>query len=487
MTARSNLPTVVVAGASGFIGRPLIEELTRRFRVVALTRSAESARRKHPQLPVEWVSCDLYSLSSVESALANADYAVYLVHSMLPTGGLTQASFADLDLLLADNFARAARSAGIRQIVYLGGLTPNEGNLSEHLSSRQEVERVLGGTGIPTTVLRAGLVIGAGGSSFEILQRLVSRLPAMILPAWTSTLMTPIALSDVVQLLERAVGDEEAFGMVSDVGSEETVSYRELLELTAEVMGSARPTLPVPFLTPRLSALWVHVVTGSPMELVRPLISSLECEMIARNRALQAKYTAAPMNVRQALETALAAQGRAERPKVFSSPLDGRRMVRSVQRLPDVPNQSMSWIAKEYGSWLRRFFRPLLMIDETGEDELRIVLAGLSVCLLVLKRSPESSRADRETFEVTGGALAHPRPLGRGRLEFRKISGASGILAALHEFTPRLPWFIYRVSQAPLHRAVMKFFGQHIAKAAQKCGAEIRITLLERATPAIPE
>ena len=173
-------PKVVVAGASGFIGRAVIKALQDRCDLIALSRSA-----KDDEPGVEWRSCDLFSLLQCEKAVAGADYAIYLVHSMLPAA-LTQANFEDMDLILADNFARAASNAGIRQIVYLGGLVPQETEeLSRHLASRLEVEQVLGARDVPLTSLRAALVIGAGGSSFRIMLRLVQRLPAMISPKWT--------------------------------------------------------------------------------------------------------------------------------------------------------------------------------------------------------------------------------------------------------------------------------------------------------------
>src|ERR1700761_2840056 len=170
-------PTLVLAGAAGFIGQALAATLKDHFRVIGLSRKA----RPTDANVAEYRRCDLFNLREAEAGLAGADYAVYLVHSMLPSARLTQGSFADMDLICADNFARAARIAGARQIVYLGGLIPDDVKLSPHLRSRLEVERTLGRYGTPLTVLRAGLILGAQGSSFQILLRLVRRARAAVL------------------------------------------------------------------------------------------------------------------------------------------------------------------------------------------------------------------------------------------------------------------------------------------------------------------
>ena len=172
--------TIAVAGASGFIGQALCERLALTHTVVALSRAASPSAGG-----IERRRCDLFSLLDCERGLTGADVAVYLVHSMMPSARLTQASFADMDLILADNFARAAKRVGVKQIVYLGGVVPETGVLSPHLASRVEVERALAAHGVPVTTLRASLVIGPDGSSFRILQRLVERLPVMLLPRWT--------------------------------------------------------------------------------------------------------------------------------------------------------------------------------------------------------------------------------------------------------------------------------------------------------------
>ena len=270
---------IAVAGATGFVGQQLGVALKDLGEVVALSRSER--RRLNGYQEVR--QTDLFSLKDCERALEGIDCAIYLVHSMLPSASLVQGHFADLDLLCADNFARAAKSAGVKQIIYLGGLMPAENELSDHLRSRLEVETVLAATGVPLTTLRAGMVIGPDGSSFQILARLVSRLPVMVCPGWTNTLMEPVALVDVVAAIAALVLKPEHFNQTYDLGCGETVSYRQLIERTASIMGRKRRLVSVPLFSPSLSRLWVSLTTGAPRSLIGPLIKSLEHSMIPRD------------------------------------------------------------------------------------------------------------------------------------------------------------------------------------------------------------
>ena len=277
-------PVVVVTGATGFIGAALLPELEHDFHTIGLTRRS----REDPGGGIEWRRCDLFSLRDAERALEGADIGVYLVHSMLPTARLTQGSFADLDLLLADNFARAAARAGVKRIIYLGGLIPpSDEELSAHLASRLEVEAALASSGVPVTTLRAGLIVGGGGSSLRMLVRLVARLPMMIAPAWTRQPCQPIAVEDVIAILAGCVRDPGTAGETYDIGGPDVLSYREMMHETARILGKRRLIIPVPLFTPALSRLWVTLVTQTPRELVAPLVQSLRHSMVARDRRLQ--------------------------------------------------------------------------------------------------------------------------------------------------------------------------------------------------------
>ncbi len=446
---------VAVAGATGFVGRSLVRSLAERHAVVALGRGVAEESKPQSSTPtpgVTWRRCDLFSLYETEQALEGVQVAYYLVHSMLPSSRLTQGDFQNLDLLLADNFGRAARSAGVERIIYLGGLVPDlEEDLSRHLASRLEVERALGGYGVPVTAVRAGLVVGHGGSSLEILVRLVGRLPAMVCPRWTGSMSQPIALEDVVELLARCLDMEETTGRVCEVGGPDVLSYRDMMRETARVMGKRRMILPFPLFTPGLSRLWVSLVTQSPKALVAPLIQSLRHPMVARDRWLQEKIGLPGKPFAEALSESLRTEG-----------LAGQPTARSVQRLPLPPGRDALWLAAEYAAWLPEALRGLVRVEQK-QAGLEFLGVGIPRPLLSLTFRPDRSGPNRALFEVTGGLLAG-RAIGFPRLEFRTVPGGGEALAAVHQFRPRLPWWIYTRTQAYAHVWVMWRFGQHLAR-----------------------
>lgn len=452
--------TIAVAGASGFIGSALCRRLATEHRVVALSRREGASAGG-----VERRRCDLFSLLDCERALAGADVAVYLVHSMLPSARLTQASFPDMDLLLADNFARAARRTGVRQIVYLGGIVPETGALSPHLASRLEVEHALAAHGVPVTTLRASLVIGPDGSSFRIVQRLVERLPVMILPRWTRSNCQPIHVDDVVALLAAVCGAPFARGETYDIGGPEIVTYAELLARTARMLGRTPRFLPVPFFSPELSRLWVTLVTGTPRALVSPLVASLRHPMVARDRRLQDRLALPGVALDEALRRALA---EAPPPRPAPGPTGPVvNTVRSVQRLPLPAGRDAVWATAEYLTWLPRALEPFLHVDVDEGGHVRIGLHGLRRPLLELTWSRERSLPDRTLLYVTGGSLARVTEGRRGRLEFRVVLRGTTLLAAVHDLVPSLPWPVYNATQALAHVTIMRAFGRHLARRAE--------------------
>lgn len=483
VTAR---PQLVIAGASGFVGRELGRALAAegRFRIVGLSRGAQEPGHGYD----EWRAVDLFSMLDTERALEGASLAVYLVHSMMPNDGLTQARFEDLDLLCADNFARAAAKAGVRQIVYLGGLVPPGGALSTHLESRLEVERTLAAHGVPVTTLRAGMVVGPGSSSFEILVRLVQRLPVMLCPAWTATRSQPIALSDCVQLISYVVDRARCFGRTYDIGGPDVLTYRQMMELTAEAVGKRRWFLTVPLFSPSISTLWVSLFSGASHALVGPLVQSLRHEMVARDRTLADEAGVRGVSFREVLAQSVAALDapststaapprRATASEASSARASSRahgarpRRVRSVQRLPLPPGRRARWAATEYFRWLERAMRPLLRVDlSEGESHARIAIAGTKISLLELRFSPERSTEDRPLLYIVGGLLSNDD--GRGRLELRELRGTQTLLAAIHDYVPSLPWFVYRHTQALAHLWVMWRFARHLARARGAGGAD---------------
>jgi uncharacterized protein YbjT (DUF2867 family) len=225
--------------------------------------------------------------------------AYYLVHSMAAT-----ADFAQRDRAAAENFAAAARAAGVRRIVYLGGLGAGE-KLSPHLASRQEVGRILRESGVPTIEFRAAVIIGSGSLSFEMIRALVDRLPLMVTPRWVRMTTQPIAIEDVISYLRRALDVPVTASAVYEIGGSERVSYQDLMMEYARQRGLRRFMLPVPVLSPRLSSLWLGLVTPIYARVGRQLIESLPHETIADDAAARAIFGVAPRGVRAAVERAI--------------------------------------------------------------------------------------------------------------------------------------------------------------------------------------
>ena len=472
------LPVVAIAGASGFVGTAIRKALAKDFRVVGLTRSPARAASGDDGDGVRWRHCDLYSLKAVEAGLEGVDVAVYLVHSMLPSARLTQGTFADLDLILADNFARAAKRAGVGQIVYLSGLLPEDkSDLSKHLQSRWEVERTLAAHGTPVTTLRTGLVVGKGGSSLQILVNLVRRLPTMVLPSWTDSRTQPVALQDVVRAVQLVVGAPERFEGTFDVAGPEAMTYREMLERTARVLGVERSMTSVPLITPRLSTLWVSLVSGSPRALAGPLVASLRHNMVVTDNRVQRAIAPQALGFEEALRLAITPEGtpfpdaRHGHRQLDDRAVKDERLVRSVQRFRLPAGKDAEWAGAEYMRWLDGFAGPLIRVKVTETADgarARFHVRPLPRPVLELTHSADRSTPDRALFYVTGGLLAEIDGGKRARLEFREVLDGTTLLAAIHDFAPRLPWVLYRLTQAAAHLFVMAQFGRHLARLAER-------------------
>jgi uncharacterized protein YbjT (DUF2867 family) len=450
-------PSIVVAGASGYIGMAIMPALLKRFPDATITALARSSRETD-DARVVWKKCDLFSLKSLEEALPErVDLAVYLVHSMGPTAHLDQGSFADYDLILADNFARALEKTSVKQLIYLGGLIPRGETLSRHLSSRLEVEQTFARYALPLTVFRAGLILGEGGSSFQILLKLVRRLPFMICPRWTQTLTTPVDLSTVLSSITSASLEPEHVGKIYDLASCRPLTYVQMMQETAHSMGKKRHFVPVPFFTPTLSRLWVSVITNTPKNLVYPLIESLEHPMVARASHLY-KHGSVDAAYATLLEPASLNIAAGRTLFRFSS---SSRHVRSIQRLPLPAGRDAAWVLEEYLAWLPRYLAPFIKVSiEAGR--IRFSIFAKNPALLEMEINEERSGDDRVLLYITRGLLVSRA--NQGRLEFRITRDRKNALAAIHNYTPSLPWYIYTFTQARLHLFVMNAFARHLAR-----------------------
>ncbi|WP_326951020.1 NAD(P)H-binding protein [Amycolatopsis sp. NBC_00348] len=294
---------VLVAGASGFVGSRLCPALDEAgHTVLAMTRRPEDYRGTG-----EPVRGDVADVGSLRDALKGADAAYYLVHS------LDSSDFKRRDSEAARAFARAAADAGIGRIVYLGGLGDDDGTLSEHLASRREVEELLGETGVPVTVLRAGIVIGHGGTSWELTRQLVEHLPAMVTPRWVGTRTQPIAIDDVVRYLVGVLDHADAAGRAFDIGGPDVLAYREMLQRVAAIEGRPLVIVPVPLLSPRLSSYWLSLVTDIDVQTGRSLIDSMTNEVVVRDDSIRKIVEFEPMGYDDAVLQALGERAKSRR------------------------------------------------------------------------------------------------------------------------------------------------------------------------------
>jgi uncharacterized protein YbjT (DUF2867 family) len=297
---------ILVTGATGYIGGrlvPLLLEAGHHVRCLARSPKKLEAREWADHPMVEIVEGDLSDHQSLVRALEDCSAAYYLVHSMIATG----ADYAKEDCRLAGNFTSAAAATpSMERILYLGGLGETGAELSEHLSSRREVEAVLAAGPVPVTTLRAAMIIGSGSASFEILRYLTERLPVMVTPRWVDTESQPIAISNVLEYLVGALETEETTGRALDIGGPEVFSYRELMQIMARALGLPRRIiLPVPVLTPRLSSLWIHLVTPLSKRIAQPLAEGLRNRVVCRSTEARELMPQKLLSVREAVDAAL--------------------------------------------------------------------------------------------------------------------------------------------------------------------------------------
>ena len=474
MAASSERPTVAIAGATGFVGTAVRDALRPDHDLVGLTRSPVRARVNTAASEETWRHCDLFDPYAVEEGLADADYAIYLVHSRLPSARLTQGRVADLDLLQADNFARAADAQNVEQILYLGALVPEDADeLTAPLRRRLEVEQALSSTSVPLTALRAGLIVGAGGTWLRLLLNLVRRLPVMILPSWTRAETQPIARRDVVRALRRSLGTPATYGRTYDIGGPDRMSYREMLLGTADVLGLTRRTVTVPMESPRLSKLWIRVFGGVPWALVSPIVDSLRYQTRVRPNEMQEWLSADAASFEKALAASVDEHGRPlPNPRDELRPREDvvirdQSVARSVQRMPCPPGFTARDVADEYLRWLPRLGWPLLQVRVEHGRVAHFELRPGGHTLLTLRFTADRSPEGRQLFYVTGGGLAGEGERA-GRLEFRQVLGGEAVLAAVHDFSPRLPWYIYNSTQALVHLMVMRRFRRHLERLTRR-------------------
>lgn len=294
---------VAVAGASGFVGRRLCRALEdAAHEVHAMTRHPDTYRGAGKA-----VYGDVHDAESLRGALDGCEAAYYLVHS------LDDPDFMRRDADAARTFAKAAADAGLQRIVYLGGLGDDADDLSAHLRSRREVERLLGTAGVQVVSLRAGIIVGHGGISWEMTRQLVEHLPAMITPRWVRTRTQPIGVDDVVRYLVGVLDAPVEGSRAFDIGGTEVLEYVEMLRRVAAIEGRTMIVVPVPLLSPRLSSRWLALVTDVDVQTGRSLIDSMSNEVVVRDDSIRTLVPFEPMDYDDAVLKALGERAKATR------------------------------------------------------------------------------------------------------------------------------------------------------------------------------
>ena len=310
---------VAVAGATGYIGTRLVPRLAQAgYRVRCLVRAPRKLHDRpwYGDPAIDVVEADLDDGPALARQLQGCRAAYYLVHSMQSAGH----DYAARDRALATQFATAAAAAGVQRLVYLGGLGESSRELSAHLESRREVERVLAAGPVPVTAFRAAMIIGSGSASFEILRYLAERLPILITPRWVRTECQPIAVANVLHYLVECLAVPETAGRVLEIGGSDVVSYQTLLTIMAAERGLPRRLIiPVPVLTPTLSSLWIHLVTPVSARMARPLAEGLRNRVVVEDDSALRLMPQPLLGVRESIRVALDAEARSDVESTWSA------------------------------------------------------------------------------------------------------------------------------------------------------------------------
>ncbi|MGE3855469.1 MAG: DUF2867 domain-containing protein [Dehalococcoidia bacterium] len=476
----------VVLGASGYIGSHLVPRLASRgvqVRAVARNLSALESRGWDG---VECVAADVLRPETLDAALAGADTLYYLVHSMG-----SGPDFPKLDRTGARNVRRAAERAGVRHIVYLGGLQP-PGDGSAHLESRAETGEILRDGPIPVTELRAGIIVGAGSAAFEVIRDLAFHLPVMVTPQWVRSRTQPIALDDLLEYLVRVPEAPDATGRTFDVGGPDVLSYSDMMQEFARVTTGRRiRIIPVPVLTPRLSSYWLDLVTAVPANVARPLIEGLRHDLLADDAPIRALIPIALHGYAEAVQNALDLERSAAVPARWT---EGAIAYRGQR--PDIAYYSRSAGASvEVDVPLEAAWSAIVSVGGRAGWPSYDWLWRLRGILDRVVGGPGMRRGRRHPSEVRAGdtidwwrvaalepgqrltLVAEMRVPGAAVLELEVTPGERGRtrISATSYFHPAGLWgLLYWIALIPVHRRIFQTLAEGLARRAGARDARVR-------------
>lgn len=464
---------VLVAGAGGSIGCVVSRSLASEYDVVALVGSDAHLQETEPGLTLSWRSCEPFSRRDVEIAISGCDYIIYLVHTRGRTARLDQAECKDMDLLIADNVARAASRQGVKQIIYLGMLI-QEDNVSVGLLERgNEVIEALSFYGTPLTILRAGLVVAPGGNALRLLANIATRLPFVLIPQWANKPKQPIALRDVVRAIQFCLANEETKNNDYGIGGPQILTFREMLRDAADVLKKKQIIIDVPFLPARLYGWYLRLLDrkAHPV-LIKLAVKYIGHDSVVLSNPVQEFIQKDALLPKQAIEPYIKEWAQLPpnpRQPFFKKYIDGLRSksnVRSIQRVTLPRGRNATWVGDTYFQWLPRFTRRFLICEIDTNGDCRYYNRFPRLHLLTLSFQQELSSHDRRMYFITGGLLAKGHSALTPRLEFRDVLNGRYTIVSLHDYMPVLPWGLFLVTQAVMHLIVMFNFQKYMAKMA---------------------
>ena len=460
---------LAIVGASGFIGSGLCRYVAYDYNVIALTRSRHRAAEGSPGIPVTWQACDFFLKSEMREALSGVDQIVYLAHTRVPTARLDQARCADMDVLQADNCALAAAQHGVRQIIYLSGLLP-EGNVSaQMLRERSEIVSVLENYGTPVTVIRTSLVVGPGSSAVSFLTNVVCRLPIIPIPRWAQTMRQPIALTDLLRVIKFCLDEPSTSARSFAIGGPECLSTSEIVARIARSSGSNRPVRLVSWFPATLYGWLLRVFNPSTHPgLINFFLQGIRYDMKIDDNPLQKIVAQGALSISSALQDISLTSPRQNSLGRDRKDFERSSSVRSIQRIPRPDDWNAESLSEYYYPWLARLVWPFVYSRRLEDGSWRIEIRGFKLVLLSLSFAESHSSEQRRLYFITGGVLATTSEESKGRMEFRDLAMEPSTIIAIHDFTPKLPWRFYNLTQATIHGWVMGRFQKHMARYGEK-------------------